>query len=355
MSQDKELELKIKKWANQEEELPESIKKKTALAYEEIRAMGRKSKHRNKKKWSAVAAGILLIGVISIQPPVLAGIKKVLFGGDYVGVQLAIDKGELQEIEGAVSESNGIKLEVIGGLIDPTVIHLRLKLSTENPKLLKNFRYNPQHSWRFIDQFTIIDDQGRIIQSINEEGSYSEPIRSETDGEIWMLSSSVEEVDSSKKEQGEIYIDMILNSSEGNYKEIKGITLQTHKLGKFEGDWSLKVNFNEDMNADEGINYQVVEAHEAIQIVDATLYRTGLKVDFITSLAIDESVISKAQIINETGQVYTSDRTGWMEQVEGGEKVVLTFGILAEDLGENFSFKIDGFEGGEVKFTLGAK
>lgn len=359
MKEDKALEQAIKNWVNQEEEIPESVKQKTIVAYEEIRAMSReknrKSKYKKQRRWTVAAVGLLLVGVISIQPPVLAGIKKVLFGGYYTGVQSAIDKGYLQEIKGVVSESNGIQLEIIGGLIDPTIIHLRLKVSAEDPKQLKGFKYNSQHKVPFVDQFTLIDDQGRVIQQVNEEGSYTIPVKGEDGKEIWLLSSTTEEVDLSRRDEGEVYIDMIWNSSEGNYKGIKGVTLQSQKLGSLKGDWELEVDFGEEVAADEGSGYEVIKGDERLQIVEARLYRTGLKLEFITTLAIDESIISNTKVVTQTGAVYTSDRAGWMEQTEQGEKVILTFGILEEELGEQFAIKVEGFEGLEVQLEKTSK
>lgn len=349
MKDDFKLEQKVEEIVNKDEVLPESVKAKTQLAYKEIKSMSIHTKKTQKKKW-VVAASLIAASAISLQSPLLADIRELFFGGNYKGVESAIKNGQLQSLEGIVSESNGIKLEVIGGLVDPTIIHLRLKLTAEDPELLKNFEYN-QHTIQFIDQFNVTDDQGRIIQRIEEEGVYIPPFINEQGEKIHLLSSSSEQVNTRKLDQGEIEIDMIFNSSEGNYGDIKGLTLQSNQLNKFEGDWTLEVPFTSKMIEAKGVVYEVTAPNDQIAITSAITMKTGLKIDCIVKVPVDENVIN-SKIVGEDGTTFTTGRAGAMENTPQGERVVLTFEVLEEELGESFTLQIPTLEGIEECITL---
>lgn len=344
-----DLDNKIKEIVNKNETLPESVKVKTQLAYKEIMSMSMNKKKRNKKKW-LVAVSLLAVSAMALQTPLLAGIKELFFGGSYKGVESAIEKGHLQSLEGIVSESNGISIEVIGGLIDPTIIQLRLRLTAEDPKLLQKFKYD-QRTKRFVDQFNITDDQGRIIQEIHEEGVYSPPFINEQGETVHLSSSSAEQVNTHKLAEGEIEIDMILNSSEGNYKDIKGLILQSNQLNKFKGNWVLDVAFPSEMTETYETIYEVSTPNDQIEMTSAVAMKTGIKIDFIIKAPVDESVIY-GKIVGENGTVFTTGRAGWMEGTPKGERVILTFEALEEDLGDSFTLQIPTLEGKEESVTL---
>lgn len=303
----------------------------------------------NKKKW-LVAASLLAIGVVGLQTPLLADIKELFFGGSYKGVEMAIEKGYLESLEGIVSTSNGLTIEVIGGLIDPTVIQLRLRLTAEDPKVLESFKDN-RHTGLLSEQFNITDDQGRVIQEIREDGAYCPPFINEQGEQIHLMSSSSEQIDTHQLEEGEIQVDMILNSSEGNYKRIKGLTLQSNELNNIEGDWLLDVTFPSEMTEIRETIYEVASPNDQIELTSAVAMKTGTKIDCIIKAPVDENVIT-AKIIGEDGTVFTTGRAGWMESTPNGERVVLTFEALEEDLGDSFTVQFPTLSGRDESITL---
>lgn len=343
-----DLDKEIKNRVSRNEEIPESVKTKTRLAYKEIRAMHKYNKKAGKKKW-IVVAGILVATGITLQTPLLADIKALFFEGNYKGVESAIDKGHLQSVEGAVSESNGITIEVTEALIDPTIIHLRLILRAEDPKLLQKFKYD-QHTIQFVDQFNITDDQGRVIQEIHDEGVYAPSHINEQGKEVRLLSSSTEQVSTNKLNEGEIQIDMILNSSEGNYKDIKGLILQSNQLNNFSGSWVLNVTFPSEMTETQETTYEVSKPNSQIELTSAIAMKTGVKIDCIIKVPVDENVVN-GKIVGEDGTVFTTGRAGWMESTSKGERVVLTFEALEEELGDRFTLYIPTRDG-EESITL---
>lgn len=307
-------------------------------------------KANRKKKW-IIAASVVVVSALAFQTPVFAEFLEELFGGHYKGVQSAVDEGYIQETTGLVSESNGIKLELLKVVKDPTVIQFSYRLSSDDVKGLRNFKYDkgPGNS---LDQFNIIDDQGRIIQAIDEGGeSYTEPFIDENGKKQWLLSSGSQDV-REDLERGQVYFDIILNSSQGNYDDIKGSSIQTNKIGNLEGNWSLDVVFDEQMVQVPKVGYEVSTPNDKIEILSAQGLPTGLKVDFLVKAPIDESIISKAKVIDSKGNSYSADRAGWMETTEEGELVELTYDVLEKQLGDEFKFVVEDVNGKDEGVTL---
>ncbi|MGL4736930.1 MAG: hypothetical protein ACRCW2_05690 [Cellulosilyticaceae bacterium] len=331
MKSQHDLDTYIQSFITQDEPLPESVKAKTQSAYEEILSMNRKRKKSNTKKWF-IAAGLVAASVLTLQTPLMATIKERLFGGSYQGVESALTQGAMQYFDGIISESNGITLEAVGGFIDPTIIHLQLHLTAKDPALLKGFKYT-QHSPRFVDQFNITDDQGRMLQEIDEEGE-----------SIHFISTSTESVDTRAISQGEVLIDLVLNSSAGNFGDIKGLTLQSTQLATFSGDWQLEIAFPEEDTPTAHATYELTTPNTLFTLTSAEAIKTGLKIDMIVKAPVDENVIH-AVLISESGDTFTTGRAGWMESVAEGQRVVLTFEGLADEVGDSFTLQIPTLQG----------
>lgn len=344
-----DLDKEIVKLVSETEVLPESIKIKTQSAYEEIRSMNKHNKKATTKKWM-VAASLLAATIIIVQTPLFADIKALFFGGNYSGVEAAINNGELQKLEGIDCKSNGIMLEVTDALIDPTIIHLRLRLTAESPELLKKLKDNKQTT-QFVEQFNIIDDKGRVIQEVREDGVYTPPFINDKGEEVYLLSSSSEQVNTANIDKGEVVIDLIFNSSTGNYTDIKGVTLQSNQLMRTEGDWKLNIVFPSEMLNVTGATYQVTTPNNLIEVESAIAMKTGIKIDFIIKAPVDENVIFST-ITTANGQVFTSGRTGGMESTPDGESISLTFEALETDLGDTFTLSIPTLTGTNEQITL---
>lgn len=324
MNDNFDLDKEIVKIVNSTEVLPESVKRKTQSAYEEIRAMNNYNKKTTKKKWM-VAASLLATMIITVQTPLFADIKALFFGGNYSGVEVAINNGELQKLEGIVCKSSGITLEVTNALIDPTIIHLKLRLTADSPELLKDTKSMTQ----FVEQFNILDDQGSVMP----------------------LSSYSEQVNTANLDKGELVIDLILNSSSGDYENIKSITLQTNQLMNITGDWKLNIAFPSEMLNGIEATYQVMTPNSLIEVKRAIAMKTGIKIDFIIKAPVDENVIFST-ITTNNGQVFTSGRAGSMESTPNGDFVSLTFEALEADLGDTFTLSVPTLTGTNEQITL---
>ena len=338
MRNDFELDEKIKEEVNQIELLPETIKVKTQLAYEEIKSMKKPNKNLTTKKW-AVAASLLVATGLALQTPLLADIKAFLFGGNYAGVESALEKGAMQPFEGIISESNGIQLEVVGGFIDPTIIHLKIELTAKDPVLLEGYKYT-QHTIGFADQFNIKDDQGRTLQEIDEEGVHVPPFINEKGEKVYLTSTSAENVNAHYLKEGKIEIDMIFNSSSGNYGDIKALTLQSNQLNNFEGDWSVEIPFASQESEVPQAIYDVAIPNSQIEITSAVAITSGIKIDCIVKAPIDEKNVIQSLLVGANGDVFTTGRTVWMEEVPEGHRVVVTFDVLASEIGDRFTLQI---------------
>lgn len=350
MSTDKELEQKIIQLLNREEAIPNSIKIKKEQAYKEIRQMSKQSnKRRNKKKWM-VAASAVVVGALTLGTPIFADFAERLFGGSYSGVQSAIDQGYIQKTTGIVSESNGIKLELLKVVKDPTIIQLSYRLSAEDKTLLKGFKYD-KGKRDALDQFTIIDDKERVLQTVDEEGAYTVPFIGEKGEKQWLISSGSQDV-REDLENGQVYFDIILNSSQANYDDIRSLSIQTNKIGNLAGEWALEVVFDEQMVQVSKVQYEASQANDKIEILSAQALPTGLKVDFLVKVPINESIVSNAKVVDSKGNTFSADRGGWMENTEEGERVILTYEVLESELQGKFEFVVEDIDGQTESITL---
>lgn len=350
MSTDKELDQKIAQLLNGEEAIPNSIKIKKEQAYKEIREMSKQSKKvSNKKKWM-VAASAVVVGALTMGTPIFAEFAEKLFGGSYSGVQSAVNEGYIQETTGIESESNGIKLELLNVVKDPTIIQLSYRLSSEDPKVLKGFKYD-RGKGNALDQFTIIDDKGRVLQAIDEEGTYTVPFIDEKGEKQWLVSSVSQDV-REDLEHGQVYFDILLSSTQGNYDDIQGLSIQTNKIGNLEGDWQLDVVFDEQMVQVSKVQYEAREVNDKIEILSAEALPTGLKIDFLVKVPIDESIVSNAKVVDRKGNSFSAERGGWMENTEEGERVILTYDVLESELQDEFEFMVEDIDGQTETITL---
>lgn len=346
MHKDKNMDDKIKKLLNQDEIVPNSISNKKQNAFNMIRDM-EKEKMTNKKKSLnkkiIAVATIVIVGGVSIASPALADVRELLFRGRYRGVQDAIENGYEQNIEGSYSESNGIKLEVIKAVADPTMINLKFKISSSDINKIQKFRYSEDGS--AINIFNITDDRNRVIQFNDEEGTGTKPIIDENGNEKWLVSGGDESVDISDIGNGNVYFDIILTSSEGNLEGIKGLTLQTDRIANLKGNWKLNVEFDEDMISNEVVNYMVSEENEKIEILEAKGMATGIKIKFIVNSPIDESILLKTKLVDNSGVEYRSDRPALMVVENGKDLVEITFEANKFDNLEGFDFVIEDLGG----------
>ena len=337
---------KIKELLSKEEAVPKSVREKKEDAFNMIRDMENKQmKNKNNffNKKNIAIATLVIVGGISITSPILANVKNFIFNGGYRGVQNAIDNGYEQNIEGVYSESNGIRLEVVKAVADPTMINLKFKVSSNDINKIKKFRYSENGA--SINKFNIIDDKNRVIQFYDEEGVGVKPIVDESGNEVWLVSGSDESVDISDIKNGNVYFDIMINSSKGNLEGIKSLTLQTNKVANLEGNWKLEVEFDEFMTNNEIVNYVASESNEKIEILEAKGMATGIKVKFIVNAPIDESILQKVKLVDENGVEYRTDRPAWMDTKNGKDLVEVTFEASKfDDLGK-FDFVIENLDG----------
>lgn len=333
---------KIKDLLGKEEILPKSVRDKKEEAFNMIRDMDdnkiKKKKPFFNKKNIAIAT-LVVVGGISITSPILANVKHLIFNGRYKGVQTAMENGYEQNIDGIYSESNGIRLEVIKIVSDPTMINLKFKVSSNDINKIKEFKY--AQDGPSINSFNITDDKNRVIQFYDEEGIGSKPILDENGNEVWLISGGDESVDMSDITNGNIYFDIMLNSSSGNLEGIKSLNLQTNKIANVKGDWKLDVKLDDTMANNNVVNYVPIESSEKIEVLEAKGMATGIKVKFIVNVPIDESIISKVKLVDENGIEYKTDRPGSMETENGKDLVEVTFEASKFDNLEKFKFIIE--------------
>lgn len=350
----KNIDDEIKNLLNKEESIPMSIRNKKEDAFNIIRDMGSKDM-KNKRnlfgKKNIAVATVVIVGGITLTSPVLANLKDLIFNGRYKGVQTAIDNGYEQNIEGAYSESNGIKIEVVKAVVDPTMINLKFKVSSEDIKSIKKFKY--VENGPSINAFNITDDKGRVIQFYDDkEGIGTKPIIDENGKEVWLLSGMDESVDIKDIDNGNVYFDIILNSSEGNLGEIKSLNLQTNKISNLKGYWKLDIKLDKSMTNNDMVNYIATVSNDNVEVLEAKSMATGIKVKFIVNTPIDESIISKVKLVNEDGIEYRTDRPGWMESENGKDIVEITFEASKFDNLDEFDFVIEDLNGKDEVIKL---
>ncbi|MEG1311045.1 MAG: DUF4179 domain-containing protein [Peptostreptococcaceae bacterium] len=350
----KNIDDEIKNLLNKEESIPLSIRNKKEDTFNIIRDMGSKDM-KNKRslfgKKNIAVATVVIVGGITLTSPILANVKDLIFNGRYQGVQTAIDNGYEQNIEGVYSESNGIKLEVVKAVVDPTMINLKFKVSSEDIDSMKKFKY--VENGPSINTFNITDDKGRVIQFYDDkEGTGTEPIIDENGKEVWLLSGGDELVNTKDIGNGNVYFDIMLNSSGGNLGEIKSLNLQTNKIANLKGDWKLDIKLDESMTNNNVVNYIATASNGNVEVLEAKGMDTGIKVKFMVNTPIDESIISKVKLVDEDGIEYRTDRPGWMEVDNGKDIVEITFEASKFDNLDEFDFIIDDLNGKDEVIKL---
>lgn len=335
----------IKDLLNKEEVIPNSVRNKKEEAFDMIRNMENnevKVKRSLFSKKNIAIATVVILGGISLTTPILANVKDLIFNGRYKGVQTAIDNGYEQNVEGIASESNGINIEVIKVIADPTMMNLKFKVSSDDIKKISEFKYT--ENGPSINTFNITDDRNRVIQFYDEEGTGTKPIIDENGKEVWLVSGGDESVDISDIDNGNIYFDIMLNSSEGNLAGIKSLSLQTNQIANLKGNWKIDVEFDEMMTTNDEINYITIESNDKVEVLEATGMATGIKVRFKVNTPIDESIISKVKLVDENGVEYKSDRPGMMKVEDGKDIVEITFEASKFDNIDKFDFVVENLD-----------
>lgn len=359
MYRDENVDNELKNLLNENNKIPESIKLKKESAFAEIRKTVinkeavREKSYMKKKKVGLVAA--VLAGVLLVGTPIVAAVRGVLLDGKYQGIQKAVEKGYVQNVEGVFAEDKGIKMELTNVVSDPTAISLRFKISAENKNDIKKLGLDSDTKGRVA--FNIIDDKGRVIEGYDpEEGSYTVPIKGENEEDIWLTSGGDNSVDTSNISNGEIYYDYMINSTEGNLKDIKGLSIEVVKLGKLKGNWKMNVDFTEEMMATNVVTYEATEKNDKVEVIEAKQMATGLMVTFAVKPGLDENIILYTKIEDMQGNRYSTERAASMEVLEDGrDKVVMTFDISKFNSLEEFYLVVENFEGVDQKVKMKIK
>lgn len=344
---------------NDNNEIPQVVRSKMDDAFQEIRNNNgskdelRGKKHMNKKKVGVIAAA--LVGVMLVGTPIVAGVRNLILDGNFKGIQEAIDNGYVQNVEGVFAEDNNIKLELMNVVADPTTISLRFKITSDNINELKKLGFDKSDKGSI--SFNLIDDRGRVLEGYDpKEGSYTVPVKGDNGEDTWLTSSGSCSADTSNINNGEIYYDYMINSSEGNLKDIKGLSIEAVKMGTLKGSWRMNIDFTEEMISSETAIYEVVEGNENIEVFEAKQMATGLMIDFAIKPGLDESLIVYTNIEDMEGKKYDVERAAWMEVLEDGrDRAGITFEISKFNTLEEFYLVVENFEGKELKVKMKMK
>ncbi|WP_042273219.1 hypothetical protein [Faecalimicrobium dakarense] len=298
---------------------------------------------------------MVVIGGLSFGKPVLAGINKVLFEGRYNGVKSAKENGYEQKVEGVFSKSDGIRLEVVDLVADPTIINIRFKLSAKDANELKKFKNPETENKSIMNHFTITDDKGRILQTYGKDGIMSPPLTDEDGNEYWLTSGGDEDIDISKLNENEVYFGCVFTSSQGLLGDIKGLRIQTNMISNLEGNWDLKLDFDDFITNNEEVSYVAKDKNEKVEIIEAKGFATGIKIDFTVNEPIDELIILNAKLVDKNGKEYTTERPGWMENKNGKDYVSMTFDVSQYESLDEFDFIINGLDDSKVTLVKSYK
>lgn len=358
MYREDNIDNELKNLLNTDKEIPKSVKVKKENAFAEIRKMNtnkenvREKYYMKKKKIGVIAA--TLVGVLLVGTPIVAGVRGLLLDGKFKGIQDAVQNGYVQNVEGVFAEDQGIKMELTNVIADPTTISLRFKISAKNKGDIKKLRLASNKS---LVAFNIVDDRNRVIEGYDpKEGSYTVPIKGENGEDIWLTSGGDDSVDTSNIDNGEIYYDYMINSTEGNLKDIKGLSIEAVKLGKLKGSWKMKVDFTEEMISAELATYEVVGTNENIEVFEARQMATGLMIDFAIKSGLDENLILYTKVEDIQGNRYGTERAASMEALEDGrDRAVMTFDISKFNSLEEFYLVVGNFEGADQRVKMKIK
>lgn len=338
---DKKIESELKK----DVEIPESVLNKINNAFNEIRIeenVTQKSIFKFNKRLVASFIAVFIIGVISINPKVLAGINS--FFKDK-GVQKAANNGYIQEIKDSIVNDNGVSINIDDVVADETKIAISFTFKFEDINKLKDVSGMQLG-------LNVKGNKDKIIFEHLEEG-----IRSP------YFVGSESNIDTSNIDNGEIKYYLKMYSTDGELKDINSLSIKIDEIKLYEedirnnqkikGEWNLALNLDEKFINRESIKYTPINNNDIVNIISVEVYPTGMLLKFNINSRVDENIINKISIIDENGNEFDKFSSAKMNTISnGGVEISMMFDLTTFDNVDEFKMVVKDIDDKDVVINL---
>lgn len=338
---DKKIESELKK----DVEIPESVLNKINNAFNEIRIEENeksKSIFKFNKRLVASFIAVFIIGIISINPKVLAGINS--FFKDK-GVQKAANNGYIQEIKDSMVNDNGVSIKINDVIADETKIAISFTFKFEDINKLKNVSGMQLG-------LNVKDNKDKIIFEHLEEGIHSP-----------YFVGSESNIDTSNIDNGEIKYYFKMYSTDGELKDINSLSIKIDEIKLYEedirnnkkikGEWNLAINLDEKFVNKDSIKYTPINNNDIVNIISAEAYPTGMLLKFNINSVVDENIINKISIIDENGNEFDRFNSAKMNTTSNGRvEISMMFDLTIFDNLNEFKMVVKDIDDKDIAINL---
>lgn len=322
-------------------EIPQSVLNKINNAFNEIRIEKNevpKSIFKFNKKLVVSFIVIFIIGIITVNPRVIAGINSLFKDR---GVQKAANNGYIQEVKENLVNNNGVSIKIDDVVADKTKIAISFTFKFEDIDKLKNVNGMQLG-------LNIKDNNERIILEHLQEGIRS-PYFVGTESSI----------DTSNIDNGKIKYYLKMYSTDGQLNNINSLSINIDEIKlyeedirnneKIEGEWNLSLDLDEKFINEDSVKYNVVNNNDIVNIISAEAHPTGILLNFIINSKVDENVISKISIVDENGNEFDRFNSVKMNTASnGGAEISMMFDLTTFDNLDKFKMIVKDIEGEDI-------
>lgn len=342
---ERNFEQQLKNSLNHDIEIPKSVFDKAEGAFKEIRSSKTQRTTKKfllgKKQWVAAAVAVVFLGV-TFNQPVIAAIKAA-FWGNHAGIESAVRNGYQQEVQSASVKSQGIETNVTNVVVDKSRLGLAINMKFDDINSIKDVDHV------YLDM-VITDGNGRVISG---EG-YPQQL-------VGGLEDSTNIVN---KKNGELIYNVLLQSPSASIPQMSELKVQIKSVSlfknqgapafkKIEGVWNSSVALDKQFAKANGVAYTSQSSSKDVNVISAEMLPTGFVVQFVVNTPVDESIVTKAQLVDSNGNSYNSSRVASMERTADNKDLVsMTFEVSNFDQIDSFKFIVKDINGKDSEATL---
>lgn len=342
-----ELESKILKSLSDDSEIPESVIRKSETAFTQIRKMQSEVKERKKssmRKRKIYIAAVALFGALMIpimtSDSAIAAIKSFFYKD--AGIQKATDNGYVQAVDDDSVKDKGIAVKVDQVVVDKTKMAFSFQLAFDDVSLISA-------ADRVFMDMVIRDDEGKYIEADGNPNSL-------TSGMDWNTNVS-------QKENGKVVYNVVLQSPEGKFVNMNVLEVDIHSIALYkkhgdkpykviEGNWISMIGLDEKFTMQQTVKYDA-EDHPVVKVMYAEMLPTGMSIQFSIAEKVDESILHKVTLVDETGKTYEPSNIASMDYTEDGKDLIsMTFEATAYDELDALTMKLEDIAGQDLTVKL---
>lgn len=339
-----DIDKKIENELKRDIEIPQSVLNKINKAFDEIRVEEpkiAKSIFKFNKKLIASLIIVFAFGIITINPKVIAGINSFLKDR---GVQKAANNGYIQALKGSTTKDNGVSINIDDVVKDKTKIAISFTFKFDDINNLKNIS-DIQLG------LNIKDNNDRIIFEHLQEGissPYSIGIRSN--------------IDKSNIDNGEIKYYLTMYSTNGTLDNINNLSINIDKIKLYEedvryytdieGEWNLLLDLYSKIEETETIKYVLENSSDIVSLNSIEVMPTGSIINMSINKKVDENIINRIVLTDESGENIYNVTSGNMEDTESGVNISFMYDLTTFDNLDRMKIIIKNIDDEDIVLNL---